>query len=378
MKFIIYICFMLVGNCYAQVAFQNFGNVQMHENAEVGFHIDLVNDGTFNENLGIAGFYSEDYSLSISGTEIPRFHDMEVDVVNHLFLDINTEIVNSVSYIVGDVITPRDTPNVSLDYLTDSFYVMEDDERNTDGYASYQGDLTFSFPIGDRDKLRPLITTNTIPNTTVKAAYFDEDPNMPSTFTTSFNTNSLESIVGVVSNLEFWDFNGPDNSVVTLTWDSESEIDNLAEDLRALRVVGWHIQDKEWKDLGNSGFSGTISEGTINSFVFNPSEYEILTFGALITEDDIDIANLVSPNGDGINEVFYIEGIEAFDNELIIFNRWGSVVYQVDNYKNNWSGLANVNNVIKRHKKVPTGTYYYVLKLKESNKSSAGWLYITY
>lgn len=378
MKLFFFICLIVIGNSYAQPAFQNYGNVQMHENAEVGFHIDLINDGTFNENLGIAGFYNEDYSLSISGTQIPRFYDMEVEVVNHLFLDVNTEVTNSVSYIVGDVITPREEPSISIDYLENSFYILEDDERNTDGYASYSGDLSFSFPIGDNDKLRPLITTNSTPGTIVKAAYFDENPNSPSTFIESFSTNQLETIIGEVSILEFWDFNGPDNSVVTLTWNSESEIDQLVSDLSKLRVVGWHIVDKQWKDLGNSNVTGTLSDGTINSFLFNPIDYEVITFGALISEDGINIANLVSSNGDGINDVFYIEGIEAFENELIIFNRWGSVVYKVDNYKNDWGGIANVKNVIKRDNKVPVGTYYYVLKLKESNKSSAGWLYIVY
>jgi gliding motility-associated-like protein len=378
MKFIISLCLFGFSYGFAQPAFHNYGTIQMHENAEVGFHVDLINDGTFTENLGIAGFYNSDNELSISGNQIPRFYDMEVDVVNHLYIDINTEIINSVSYIAGDVVTPREDPSISIDYLNNSFYILEDNERNTDGYASYSGDLSFSFPIGDNDKLRPLITTNKTPETIVKAAYFDENPNFPSTFTESFSTEQLEPIIGEVSTIEFWDFDGPDNSVVTLTWNSESEINQLVSDLTKLRIVGWHIAHKQWKDLGNSNITGDFYEGTINTFLFNPSEYEVITFGALISADDINIANLVSPNDDGINEVFYIEGIEAFENELIIFNRWGSVVYKVNNYQNDWGGIANVKNVIKRHKKVPVGTYYYVLKLKESNKTATGWLYIIY
>lgn len=378
MKVIVSIFFIVISSSYAQSAFQNYGAIQMHENAEVGFHVDLINDGTFNENLGIAGFYNSENELSISGSQIPRFYDMEVDVVNHLFLDINTEVVNSVSYIAGDIITPRDEPSISIDYLTNSFYILEDDERNTDGYASYSGDLSFSFPIGDNDKLRPLITTNNTPGTFVKAAYFDENPNFPSIFNDAFNTTLKETILKEISNIEYWDFDGPNNSLVTLTWNSESEIDNLVPALDKLRVVGWHKLDKEWKDLGNTATTGNLSQGTINSFLFNPSAYEVITFGSLISEDDVSIANLVSPNGDGINDVFHIDGIEAFKNELTIFNRWGSIVYKVDNYKNTWDGIANVSNVIKRHKKVPSGTYYYILKVKGASKPSTGWLYILY
>lgn len=378
MKCILCIFLFITGNCYTQQAFQNYGNIQMHEDAKVGFHIDLVNNGTFNENLGLAGFYNDDFSLSISGTQTPRFFDMEVQVINHLFLDVNTEVVNSVSYIAGDIITPRENPSIAIDYLENSFYILEDDERNTDGYASYSGDLSFTFPIGDNDKFRPLITTNTTPNTVIKAAYFDEDPNFASTFTTRFNTEIFESIIGAVSIIEFWDFDGPDNSLVTLTWNSESEIDNLVSNLADLRVVGWHIIDAQWKDLGNTNTTGSLSAGTINSFVFNPSDYEVITFGALSSENDLTVYNLVSPNGDNINDTFIIEGLEAFDNDLTIFNRWGNIVYKTENYKNDWGGIANVNFVINRNKRVPAGTYYYILKLKDSNRNTAGWLQIQY
>ncbi|KAB1156415.1 gliding motility-associated C-terminal domain-containing protein, partial [Tenacibaculum aiptasiae] len=41
----------------AQTAFHNFGNVKMHTNASIGFHTDLTNDGTLdNNNEGLAGF----------------------------------------------------------------------------------------------------------------------------------------------------------------------------------------------------------------------------------------------------------------------------------------------------------------------------------
>ncbi len=44
------------------------------------------------------------------------------------------------------------------------------------------------------------------------------------------------------------------------------------------------------------------------------------------------------------------------DNELIIFNRWGDVVYRAAPYQNDWDGTAN-------GQVLPEGTYYWVLKL---------------
>ena len=42
-----------------QTAFHNFGDLKIHENANVGFHLDLTDDGIFDDNQGLVGFYSD-------------------------------------------------------------------------------------------------------------------------------------------------------------------------------------------------------------------------------------------------------------------------------------------------------------------------------
>ncbi len=65
---------------------------------------------------------------------------------------------------------------------------------------------------------------------------------------------------------------------------------------------------------------------------------------------DIIIPNVFTPNKDGTNDLFVIDGIELLDNcQLKIYNRWGRVVYKSDNYKNDWDGKDSAE-----------GTYYYV------------------
>lgn len=68
------------------------------------------------------------------------------------------------------------------------------------------------------------------------------------------------------------------------------------------------------------------------------------------------IPNLYTPNGDGNNDAFEIKGLELFaENDLVIVNRWGNQVYKANNYRNDWVGEG-----------LNEGTYYYVLRVKES------------
>ncbi len=74
------------------------------------------------------------------------------------------------------------------------------------------------------------------------------------------------------------------------------------------------------------------------------------------------IPNTITPNGDGTNDAFIIPEVKNDpdlypDRELIVFNRWGSIVYQAKPYDNNWMGTAN------NGRELPQGTYYYVLRL---------------
>ena len=74
------------------------------------------------------------------------------------------------------------------------------------------------------------------------------------------------------------------------------------------------------------------------------------------------VYNAITPNGDGLNEQFIFTKLqrnpEDFpDNELIIFNRWGDIIYEAKPYNNDWTGTNNGGSP------VPEGTYYYILRL---------------
>lgn len=69
------------------------------------------------------------------------------------------------------------------------------------------------------------------------------------------------------------------------------------------------------------------------------------------------IPNAITPNGDGVNDVFVITGLEQYpENELTILNRWGNHVFEQKGYTQNWSG-----------KGLNAGTYFYLLRVKDGS-----------
>ena len=79
-----------------------------------------------------------------------------------------------------------------------------------------------------------------------------------------------------------------------------------------------------------------------------------------------------TPDGDGQNDLFVIEGIENYPgNTIIIFNRWGSKVYETSPYNNEWDGRMNVGIQVSGDE-LPTGTYFYILDTKDESIGKHG------
>jgi gliding motility-associated-like protein len=103
---------------------------------------------------------------------------------------------------------------------------------------------------------------------------------------------------------------------------------------------------------------------------------------------EITIYNALTPNEDGKNDFFYLEGIECYpNNSVAIFNRYGAKVYEV-------KGYDNVNAVFKGKSStglnvstdvLPVGTYFYIINYEfqlenmqqKKNVEKTGYLYVT-
>ncbi|MBA4239502.1 MAG: hypothetical protein C0448_02160 [Sphingobacteriaceae bacterium] len=91
---------------------------------------------------------------------------------------------------------------------------------------------------------------------------------------------------------------------------------------------------------------------------------------------DFNIPEGFSPNGDGINDLFVIRGIQNFpSNNFTIFNRWGDKVFEASPYKNTWDG-SNSKGLTIGGNALPTGTYFYVIDLGDGSKVIKGTIYL--
>lgn len=92
--------------------------------------------------------------------------------------------------------------------------------------------------------------------------------------------------------------------------------------------------------------------------------------------NEIETYSGITPNGDGQNDRWVINGIGGFEeNNVIIFNRWGGKVWEANGYNNRdvaWKGTWENSDVI-----VPDGTYFYVIDLKNGSAPSTGWVEVT-
>lgn len=81
----------------------------------------------------------------------------------------------------------------------------------------------------------------------------------------------------------------------------------------------------------------------------------------IVMEDPVSIPNVITPNGDGVNDTWVIERIAGYpDATFVIYNRWGSIVWKAGNQSFTWNGTNRNGEAL------PDGTYYYIINLNSN------------
>jgi len=89
----------------------------------------------------------------------------------------------------------------------------------------------------------------------------------------------------------------------------------------------------------------------------------------------IDVPDAFSPNADGVNDTWEIPNLHKYpENEIKIFNRWGTPVFEQTSYDGTWNGESNHPATIGTD--LPVGTYFYTLDLKDGTPIFKGFVYL--
>jgi gliding motility-associated-like protein len=136
-----------------------------------------------------------------------------------------------------------------------------------------------------------------------------------------------------------------------------------------LSATGANAVNYTWVAVGGAGIVGsganinvrpavttTYAVVVTNSFGYQATIPVLLT---VIADYKLVPNNLVTPNGDGVNDKWVIPNIDMYpSNEVIVYDKAGRVVYTKRGYNNEWDGTLNGT-------KLKEDAYFYVIKFNK-------------
>ncbi|MFC6096537.1 gliding motility-associated C-terminal domain-containing protein [Flavobacterium qiangtangense] len=283
-------------------------------------------------------------------------------------------------------------------YQNDASHANTDNESHVDGYVQKNGNTEFQYPIGDGGFYRFARIQPTSPNALADkftGKYFLKNSNL------LYPHQSRIGNISIIDDTEYWTIDrttGETEVMLTLSWDQTTTPNFIWGDLNPanldnemVTIARWDETQNLWVDEGGIveiGANG-IGTGTVTSFL-TTSGFGVFTLARVKQRvepaGNLVIYNGITPNGDGLNDYFLIDGIRNYpNNKVSIYNRWGVKVFETTSYDsdgNVFNGYSHGRTTISPDEMLPTGTYYYVLTYEMTNAGSsrniekAGFLYI--
>ena len=133
----------------------------------------------------------------------------------------------------------------------------------------------------------------------------------------------------------------------------------ITSDAHFLQLNNVTFEDNGWYFLTVTDTNGCIHSDSSHILIENSSDCFL-------------IPEVVTPNNDGKNDVWHIQGLDpSMSHSIEIYNRWGNQIFNKTDFENDWDCRSNCGIIIdEKNGLVPTGTYFYILKTGGPNGAS--------
>ena len=230
----------------------------------------------------------------------------------------------------------------------------------------------FVFPVGDDGVYQPLsIAEGDGANLIVRFQHLAHDD------------LTIPAGVDLISDQFYWQVQGEKRAHVGLHWNSFSLLSRLTDNLADLTILGhtatgWEVIPAQLAPFGEDGVTPTSLEAgqIVSQGLVAFGRYDALTIGGIKKVTALLVSEAITPNGDNINDTWYIENVDRYPELSIrVYNRWGGEVFaHQGRYNNDWNGTYKNNT-----QTLPEAPYYYRIDLdNDGTVDQEGWIYINY
>ncbi len=325
-------------------------------NTEMSFDCSLINNGIIDNNgtMYVSGnwennaeYTTSEGRLVLNGTGTQRidhnhqnFHTLEIDG-NDIRVENNLDIEDKLILNNG-IVSPA--PNAIL--LVKQNAGIENASGNSyiNGALYHEGTGQKLYPIGKDGHYRPVVLQDIMGTN-------------PITGIETFNSNPspiCEPNLNRVTSNMYW-------QLIQFAGSFEGSVLELHVNYEINDLSGAYVLAQAdslgalFTSIGNENMDNSqlLSEVPLTKHVFSIAENN---------ENPIQIMNIITPNGDGLNDVLYINNLELYlENEVLLLNRAGTEIFSATNYDNTWDTQVD-------GKYLSYGDYICLVKIKGHSK----------
>ncbi|MFM9988527.1 gliding motility-associated C-terminal domain-containing protein [Flavobacterium sp.] len=316
--------------------------------------------------------------------------DRDFVMINSIITKLNSQLPDA-TVKIDAIAQSCNTRTLTIDYTVSNINSTNFLPTGTfitvyaDNQAIGTAQTTVDIPIGESRNYQITVVIPSIIPTTFNLKFVVDDNNGVASVTeTNENNNNY------IQNVTLWlspEFNTLQNLTVCSEYGEKGVFNFSAyEQLvkkNASDIVGFFETNTDAitninQILNTSNYAAQTSPKTIFVRVANDHCFSITQFDLITESCPPIIYNHFTPNGDGANDSFFIQNLRNFPNfSLLIYNRWGKLVWEGDINSPDWDGKSNKPGIISKGD-LPEGTYYYVLNLNDPKYSEpiVGWVFL--